>query len=96
MDRARKQGKRLGRPRKVNGEWDRIGPDVRAGRLTRLEAAHLLGVSDRTVYRLLCLKGVRHDPSGIHENSALYPSDTESSLWQSPTDTWSPSTSPPR
>ena len=57
MDRARKQGKRLGRPRKVNGEWDRIGPDVRAGRLTRLEAAHLLGVSDRTVYRLLCHEG---------------------------------------
>lgn len=57
MDRARKQGKRLGRPQKVNGEWDRIGPDVRAGRLTRPEAAHILGVSDRTVYRLLRHKG---------------------------------------
>ena len=52
MDRARKQGKRLGRPRKVNGEWDKIGLDVREGRITRLGAARLLTVSDRTVYRL--------------------------------------------
>ena len=53
MARARKQGRHVGRPRKVNGEWDRIRTRLERGDLTRLEAAHAMGVSRATVYRLL-------------------------------------------
>ena len=51
MDRARRQGKHVGRPRKMNGEWERIEPKIRAGRLSRTQAARLLGVSRSTVSR---------------------------------------------
>ena len=57
MDRARRQGKHVGRPRKVNGEWTTLEPDVRSGRTSRTEAARRLGVSVRTVARLLGQKG---------------------------------------
>ncbi len=51
MDRARKQGKHVGRPRKLNGEWDEIRPAVLSGRTSRREAARILGVSRSTVAR---------------------------------------------
>ncbi|HLW48637.1 MAG TPA: recombinase family protein [bacterium] len=53
MDRARRQGKHVGRPRKVNGEGTALEPAVRTGRISRRDAAHALGVSERTVTRLL-------------------------------------------
>lgn len=59
MARARKQGKRLGRPRAVNGEWDAVRAKMERGDLTRVGAARALGVSRATVYRLLA-----HHPDG--------------------------------
>ncbi|HLJ58620.1 MAG TPA: recombinase family protein [bacterium] len=53
MARAKKQGKRLGRPRAVNGEWVQIRPLVASGALSRREAARRLGCSARTVGRLV-------------------------------------------
>ncbi len=53
MARARKQGKRLGRPRTVNGEWAVVRPLIEAGALSRRAAAVRLGCSPRTVARLL-------------------------------------------
>jgi len=57
MDRARRQGKHVGRPQKVNGEWTTLEQDVRSGQVSRREAARRLGVSVRTVARRLGRKG---------------------------------------
>jgi len=57
MDRARRQGKHVGRPQKVNGEWTTLERDVRSGQVSRREAARRLGVSVRTVARRLGRKG---------------------------------------
>ena len=68
MDRARKQGKHVGRPRKVNGEWERVWPLFAAGTLTRRDAAQRLGVSPRTVARLLGQKGSAYGLTETLEN----------------------------
>src|SRR3989442_11985487 len=64
MDRARRQGRRLGRPGGTHREgfderWREISPRIHAGAVSRRRAAQLLGVSRATVDRLLVAeKGV--------------------------------------
>jgi DNA invertase Pin-like site-specific DNA recombinase len=53
MARARKQGKRLGRPRVLNGNLDALRPAIASGALSRRQAARQLGVSPRTISRAL-------------------------------------------
>jgi len=53
MERARKQGKHLGRPRVVNGEWETVRPMVESGKVSQREAARMLKVSQSTVSRML-------------------------------------------
>jgi DNA invertase Pin-like site-specific DNA recombinase len=58
MERARRQGRRLGRPggthREGFGErWREIAPRIRAGEISRRRAARMLDVSRATVDRLL-------------------------------------------
>jgi DNA invertase Pin-like site-specific DNA recombinase len=57
MERARREGKHVGRPRVVNGEWNRLRPMVESGAMSRSQAAKILGVSRSTVGRLLSQKG---------------------------------------
>ncbi len=57
MARAKKQGKRLGRPRAVNGEWAAIHPLIQNGTLSQRQAASRLGVSKTTIHRLLVHNG---------------------------------------
>ncbi|HKX17160.1 MAG TPA: recombinase family protein [bacterium] len=57
MDRARRQGKHLGRPQAVNGLLDALRPQIEAGELSRRAAARQLGVSVSTVSRALSRKG---------------------------------------
>jgi DNA invertase Pin-like site-specific DNA recombinase len=53
MARAKGQGKHVGRPRAVNGEWDDIAPRVRSGEISRRAAARLLRVSRTSIQRYL-------------------------------------------
>ena len=53
MARAKGEGKHVGRPRAVNGEWEAIAPRVRSGELSRRQAAKALGVSRTSVQRYL-------------------------------------------
>jgi DNA invertase Pin-like site-specific DNA recombinase len=58
MDRARRQGRRLGRPGGTHREgfrerWRELVPQIYAGTLSRRRAALLLGVSRSTILRLL-------------------------------------------
>jgi putative DNA-invertase from lambdoid prophage Rac len=58
MDRARRQGRRLGRPGGTHWEgfgerWREIAPRIRAGEISRRRAARMLEVSRATVDRLL-------------------------------------------
>jgi DNA invertase Pin-like site-specific DNA recombinase len=58
MDRARRQGRRLGRPGGTHREgfkerWHELAPRILAGGISRRRAARLLGVSRATVDRLL-------------------------------------------
>lgn len=53
MDRARRQGKHVGRPRVTNGEWDNVRQRFEREDLTVRQAASALKVSRATVYRLL-------------------------------------------
>jgi DNA invertase Pin-like site-specific DNA recombinase len=63
MSRARTQGKRLGRPRVSNGEWEALRPLVTTGRITQSEAARRLHVSRSSIKRMLMLeKGVSSTP----------------------------------
>ncbi len=57
MTRARREGKHLGRPRKVNGECEQVSPRVENGEMSQRAAARVLGVSRSTVSRLMS----RHD-----------------------------------
>jgi DNA invertase Pin-like site-specific DNA recombinase len=57
MARAKQQGKRLGRPRAVNGEWAAIHPLIQNGTLSQRQAASRLGVSKTTIHRLLVHNG---------------------------------------
>ncbi|HLJ58380.1 MAG TPA: recombinase family protein [bacterium] len=61
MDRARKQGKRLGRPQILNGSLDALIPAIEAGTLSRRQAAKQLGVHVSTVSRALLQKGCGND-----------------------------------
>ncbi len=63
MDRARKEGKHVGRPPVVSGEWDQLRPMVESGAVSRSQAARILGISRSTVWRLMSLKGDRSQPS---------------------------------
>jgi DNA invertase Pin-like site-specific DNA recombinase len=51
MARARKQGKRLGRPPALDGEWERVRPLVERGGMSQRQAARALGVGRSTVAR---------------------------------------------
>lgn len=53
MSRARRQGKRLGRPRVLNGDLDALRPAILAGTLSQRQAAARLGCSARTIARAL-------------------------------------------
>jgi DNA invertase Pin-like site-specific DNA recombinase len=53
MARAKGQGKHVGRPRAVDGEWEEIAPRVQSGELSRRQAAKALGVSRTSVQRYL-------------------------------------------
>jgi len=58
MDRARRQGRHVGRPAKADPEslaatWPRIRQAILDGELSRRQAAKRLGTSERTVRRLL-------------------------------------------
>jgi DNA invertase Pin-like site-specific DNA recombinase len=66
MARAKKQGKRLGRPRAVNGEWAAIHPLIKNGALSQRQAAQRLGVSKTTIHRLLV-----HNGGGNHTPKPL-------------------------
>jgi DNA invertase Pin-like site-specific DNA recombinase len=55
MARARREGRHLGRPRAVNGEWAEVQPLLANGTMTPLDAATRLHISRSTVYRLLHL-----------------------------------------
>jgi DNA invertase Pin-like site-specific DNA recombinase len=58
MARARKQGKRIGRPPVVNGDWGRVATRISSGEITRRQAAEALVVSVSTVRRrILAQKG---------------------------------------
>jgi DNA invertase Pin-like site-specific DNA recombinase len=49
MARAKKQGKALGRPRVINGEWAEIAPQLAQGTLSQRDAARQLGVCRGTI-----------------------------------------------
>jgi DNA invertase Pin-like site-specific DNA recombinase len=58
MHRARRQGKAIGRPPVTAragfaGRWQRVQPDLAAGRLSRRQAARRLGIGTATLGRLL-------------------------------------------
>ena len=62
MDRARRQGRRLGRPGGTQREgfrerWRGLVPQISAGAVSRRRAARLLGVSRSTIDRLLASPG---------------------------------------
>lgn len=67
MERARKQGKHLGRPRAVNGDWGEIRLLVENGGMSRWEAAERLHVSPRTIERMLRQKGGENGASQSRE-----------------------------
>jgi DNA invertase Pin-like site-specific DNA recombinase len=53
MARARRAGKRLGRPHAIDGVWDQIRPLIESGALSQAAAARQLKVSRTTVWRAL-------------------------------------------
>lgn len=53
MARAKKQGKHVGRPRVVNGQWGEVRALIERGTISQAEAARRLLVSKATVSRLL-------------------------------------------
>jgi hypothetical protein len=55
--RARETGQRLGRPRKVNGEWEAMWPIDSSEQVSQTEAARRFDVSQATISRL-CKKTV--------------------------------------
>lgn len=72
MDRARRQGKHVGRPRAVSpAEWERVRPLITDGRLSRAAAAVRLRCSRRTVGRLLAQKGGPASPQECGENPEI-------------------------
>jgi DNA invertase Pin-like site-specific DNA recombinase len=57
MERARRQGRRLGRPPALDGDLDALRPAIEAGTLSRRAAARRLGVTVSTVSRTLLRNG---------------------------------------
>jgi DNA invertase Pin-like site-specific DNA recombinase len=53
MTRARKQGKALGRPRVLNGEWEAMAPKIASGQISQRDAAKQLGCGRGTIQRRL-------------------------------------------
>ena len=53
MAHARKQGKRAGRPHRLNGEFEALRNGVQAGIISQREAARRLRVSPRTIARAM-------------------------------------------
>lgn len=53
MARARRQGKRIGRPQVLNGDLEMLRPLIEAGTLSRRQAAKRLGVTVSSVSRSL-------------------------------------------
>lgn len=58
MDRARREGKRLGRPRvaeteRVKRDWPMVRRQIESGEISRREAARLLHVSEQSVRKML-------------------------------------------
>jgi DNA invertase Pin-like site-specific DNA recombinase len=53
MARAKKQGRVLGRPRALNGEWDEVAPLLQDGTLSQRAASKRLGVGLGTIQRRL-------------------------------------------
>jgi DNA invertase Pin-like site-specific DNA recombinase len=52
MQRAKKQGRRLGRPRVIDEEWAHVRPLIASGVLSQAAAARRLRVSQATISRL--------------------------------------------
>jgi DNA invertase Pin-like site-specific DNA recombinase len=69
MERARKEGKHVGRPPAVKGEWEQLRSMVESGAVSRSQAARILGVSRSTVGRLLSHKGDGSQPSETRGNT---------------------------
>ncbi|HLW58561.1 MAG TPA: recombinase family protein [bacterium] len=72
MDRAKRQGKRLGRPSRIQDaeflcEWEGLVPALYAGQISRAEAARRLGVGRATIGRLL---------AGVRNGSHVEPSES--------------------
>jgi len=63
LRRARSQGKVIGRPHRLNGEFEAVRSDVLAGTISQREAARRLKVSPRTIARALRHNGGQFDPS---------------------------------
>ena len=64
MERAKAQGKAIGRPGRLGDPafrqvWDEIAPAIAAGHLSRRDAAQRLGCGEATVRRLLAAQGGR-------------------------------------
>jgi putative DNA-invertase from lambdoid prophage Rac len=64
MDRARRQGRRLGRPGGTHREgfserWRELVPEISAGTVSHRRAARVLGVSRATIDRLLAAESSR-------------------------------------
>ena len=60
MERARREGKRLGRPRvaeteSVKRDWPMVRTRIESGEISRREAARLLRVSEQSVRRMLAV-----------------------------------------
>lgn len=70
MERAKKQGKLLGRPRAVNGEWERVRPLLLSGEMSQRKAALVLKVSRATIQRLLAQNGgAIHAPQSLDQQA---------------------------
>jgi DNA invertase Pin-like site-specific DNA recombinase len=73
MARARSQGKALGRPRAVNGEWPDVQRLIQSGALSQRQAARRLGISQATVHRLIHKGGENDVPQDRVEHGAISP-----------------------
>ena len=70
MERAKKQGKLLGRPRAVNGEWERVRGLILNGEMSQRKAALTLKVSRATIQRLLAQNGgALHAPQSLDQQA---------------------------
>lgn len=67
MARARKQGRHLGRPRAVNGEWMQVRLLIDVGQITQVEAARRLHVSRATIFRLLRERGSKSQDRSLEQ-----------------------------